>query len=540
MQPTYDCDFLVIGSGFGGSVAALRLSEKGHAVTVLEQGRRVGAEDFKAAGQSVRKLFWLPKLGWRGFFIQHIFKHVGIVGGIGVGGGSLVYAAVLLKPKDAFFADPAWSGLDADWRSELAPHYETAEKMLGRNRNPHVDKQDEYLKRAAAFMGVEASYGATPNGIYFGLQPGMPTPGETHPDPYFKGDGPARVACTACGTCLTGCAPGAKNSLDKNYLHLAERLGARILAERKATGLRPLPEGGYEVTIENPLTGKAQPPIRTRQVVLAAGVVGTLGLLFRCRDDLKTLPALSPQLGKAVRTNSEAIVSILAEPDEVDLSIGGPAVSSDFYPNAHTHVTQNRFPVGYEFMKWYYGPMVDDAKPWRRALRTVWQFLRHPVQSTRSWRVKRWHQRVTVLTVMQHADNELTFKSGRSVFTGFRRGLVSSTEGSAASPSYLAEANNAARAFAKTAGGTPMNMVTESIFGLSSTAHILGGCRMGRTPAEGVIDAKHQVHGYPGLYVVDGAAVSANVGVNPSLTITALAERAMSMIPEVANRRARN
>lgn len=521
----WDCDYLVIGSGFGGSVAALRLAEKGYRVTVLEQGRRVGAADFEAADASVKKLFWAPPLGWSGYFAQHIFKHVAIVGGVGVGGGSLVYAAVLLEPKAPFFQDPAWNHFGIDWKNELAPHYQTAIAMLGRAPNPFFATQDRHLEQAAAMLGAGNTFGRVVNGIFFGN-----APGQTVADPYFEGRGPVRTSCTGCGACLTGCRYGSKNSLDKNYLHLAEKMGAAIVTETKAQVVRPLAGGGYQVDTVHPISGKSLRTFRARHVVLAAGVVGTLQLLFRCRDEMRTLPALSPKLGANVRTNSEAIVGILGPDNGEDLSLGGPAITTDFYPNAHTHITQNRFPVGYKFMKNYYGPMVDDAAPWRRALRTVWAMLRHPLAGTASWRARHWHKRLTVLTVMQNADNALTFRWGRSLFTGLRKGLVTSLSGGKPVPTFLPEANVAARAYAAVSGGQPMNLLSESVFGISSTAHILGGCPMGGTADEGVIGTDHQVHGYPGLYVVDGAAVSANVGVNPSLTITALAERAMGLI----------
>lgn len=524
-----ESDVIVIGSGFGGSVAALRLAEQGRRVTVLEQGRRISTTDLEAGNQSLKRLYWAPPLGMRGYFTQHIFKDVGIVGGVGVGGGSLVYAAVLLEPKAAFFEDEAWSRLGVDWQRELAPHYETAKRMLGRAPNPHLAAQDAHLKQAAEALGAADTFGPVPNGIFFGPAGERPTPGVTHADPYFGGQGPARTACTACGRCLAGCVPGAKNSLDKNYLYLAERLGAKIIPERRAVEIRPLGGGGYEVAAESPFEKGVLERYRAGNVIVAAGVVGTLSLLFRCRDDLATLPALSRHLGTRVRTNSEAIVGILGPEGAEPVDTGGPAVSSDFYPNAHTHVTQNRFPPAYEFMKWYFGPMVDDAVPWRRALRTIGAFLLRPWAAVAAWRRKRWTTQVSVLTVMQHVDNEMAFRWGRGVLTGFRKGLVSQVPRGKAAPTFLKEANDAARAVAKAWGGRPQNMVTESIFGLSSTAHILGGCPMGKNAGEGVIGTDHQVHGYPGLYVMDGAAVSANVGVNPSLTIAAMAERASRM-----------
>ncbi len=512
-----DYDYIIIGSGFGGSVSALRLAEKGYRVAVLEQGRRVSPDDMTAAARSLSRLFWLPGLGMKGFFSQRIFRHVGVVGGVGVGGGSLVYAAVLLEPKPVFFAEPTWSGLGVDWQAELAQHYETAKRMLGRTTNrPRYTQMDHWLRATAEKMGAGETFGRVPLGIYFGET----TP---QPDPFFGGRGPARVGCRFCGECLTGCRYGSKNSLDLNYLHLAESLGATILPERRVTGIRPLAGEGYQVDMVNPVRGgTVHPALTSRKVIVAAGVLDTLELLFRCRDVRKTLPDISQQLGRIVRTNSEAIVGIVAPEGTEDLS-QGVTISTDFYPDAHTHITQNRFPAGYTFMKWQSGPLVDDPHPSRRTLRTLAAFLRHPRRSTLSWRTRDWHRRISVLTVMQHLDNQIAFR--------YRRGLQSQIIRGKRAPTYLPVANDAARTFARLSGGEPLNVLLESLVDLSFTAHILGGCHMGHSAEDGVIDTDHQIFGYPGLYVIDGAAISANVGVNPSLTISALAERAMSLIP---------
>ncbi|MCA9991449.1 MAG: GMC family oxidoreductase [Anaerolineales bacterium] len=517
-----DYDVIIIGSGFGGSVAALRLAQRGRRVAVLEQGRRITPDDMRAADESLRRLLWLPRLGMHGFFVQHIFRHVGIVGGVGVGGGSLVYAAVLLEPGRAFFEDPAWHNLAVDWAAELRPHYATARQMLGSAPNPHHGLMDDYLRQTASDLGAGHTFDTVPLGIYFSDRPGEETP-----DPYFAGRGPARSGCTGCGGCLTGCTYGAKNSLDKNYLYLAEQLGATILPQRQATLIRPLPGGGYEVSLRNPLERRQRlQPLRAQQVVVAAGVLGTLQLLFHCRNVARTLPAISPRLGQQVRTNSEAVVSILHEADAPRVDEGGPTITSHFYPNGHTHITQNRFPAGYNFMRYYMGPLVDESRPGRRALKTLGRLLAQPRRSTRAWRGAAWHQRTSVLTVMQQLDSQIAFRYGRGLYTGFARGLLTHPAGGQRTPAYIPEANAAARAFAAASGGQPLNTLPESVANLSVTAHILGGCPMGRSAGEGVIDTGHQVFGYPGLYVVDGSAVSANVGVNPSLTITALAERA--------------
>ncbi|MCX6028972.1 MAG: GMC family oxidoreductase [Chloroflexi bacterium] len=519
-----DYDYLIIGSGFGGSVAALRLAEKGYRVAVLEQGRRVASEEMEAANRSLPRLFWAPAVGLGGFFSQTFFRHIGIVSGVGVGGGSLVYAAVLLEPKAAFFQEGSWAGLGVNWEAELKPHYATAARMLGRVTNPQLGPMDDYLRQTAEAMTAGDTFGRVPLGIYFGRREA------TVPDPFFDGAGPARTGCRFCGQCLTGCPHNAKNSLDLNYLYLAEKLGAAILPLHRAALIRPLDGGGYQVTAVNPLTRQKYAALTARNVVLAAGVLGTLGLLFHSRDVAQTLPAISPQLGRIVRTNSEAIVGIVGRDRSLDLS-EGTTISSDFYADAHTHITQNRFPAGYTFMKWQSGPLVDDPRPLRRALKTLAAFIAHPLRSTFSWRARHWHKRVSVLTVMQHLDNQLTFRFGRSILALGGRRLRSTPVPGKGAPAYLPVANDAARAFAKVADGEPLNVLLESLANLSFTAHILGGCHIGRSAEDGVIDADHQVFGCPGLYVVDGAAISANVGVNPSLTITALAERAMSRIP---------
>jgi len=517
-----DYDVIVVGSGFGGSVAALRLSERGYRVAVLEMGRRISRDDMVKANQSPLSLFWMPGLGMKGFFTQRFFKHVNIVGGVGVGGGSLVYAAVLLEPPSYYYQDPAWNKLGIDWKTELEPHYKTASRMLGVTLCPTRHLQDEYLQQTAEMLNVGDTFGPVPLGIYFGPS------GEQVPDPYFDGEGPPRTGCTSCGGCLGGCEPGAKNSLDQNYLYLAELSGAEILPLRKATLIRPV-AGGYEVEMIHPLNRTLQySPLRARVIVLAAGVLGTLELLFRCRA-AGTLPALSPTLGLHVRTNSEAIAGVLARDPDVNLT-EGPAISTDFYLNEYTHVTQNRLPPSYWFMKLYSGPLVDGGHPRRRAIKTLWSFLRHPLTATASLRVlKDWHKRISLLSIMQNLDNQMAFSWGRGPFSGYKVGLQSSTSSGRSAPAYIAEANLAARTFAQVSGGIPHNSLIESLFNMSVTAHILGGCVIGADPNSGVIDPTHQVYGYPGLYVVDGAAIPANVGVNPSLTITAMAERAMSL-----------
>jgi cholesterol oxidase len=465
----------------------------------------------------------MPGLGMKGFFTQRFFRHVNIVGGVGVGGGSLVYAAVLLEPSDLIYQDSAWNQFGIDWKAELKSYYKTASQMLGVIPCPTRHVQDEYLQKTAEKLNVGDTFGPVPLGIYFGPER------EKVPDPYFDGAGPTRVGCTSCGACLGGCEPGAKNSLDLNYLYLAEGFGAEILPLRKATLIHRV-EGGYQVDMVHPLNPRRRyESLRARKLILSAGVLGTLELLFRCRE-VGTLPELSPKLGQRVRTNSEAIVGVLSRDPDADLS-QGPAISTDFYLNDHTHVTQNRLPPSYWFMKLYSGPLVDGGNPRSRAIKTLWSILRHPLIATASMRVlKEWHKRISLLSIMQNLDNQMAFTWGRSFFNGFQVGLRSATSSGKSAPAYIPEANLTARTFAQVSEGIPHNSLIESLFNISVTAHILGGCVIGATPDEGVIDPTHQVHGYPGLYVVDGSAIPANVGVNPSLTITAMAERAMGLV----------
>lgn len=527
MSEAFDYDIVIIGSGFGGSVSALRLAEKGWKIAVLEQGRRLTDAELAKAGTDPKALAWMPALGLKGFFAQDVFQHVGIVRGIGVGGGSLVYAAVLLQPRESFYQDPAWKSLSKDWQAELAPHYSTAQAMLGVTPNPYHGLQDDWLQETARRMGAADNYSTVPQGIFFG------DPVQPQADPFFDGAGPARQGCNQCGRCITGCAYNAKNSLDKNYLYLAQKAGVEVLAERMVSHLEKLAGEGYLIHQRASFGGQQLAPLRAKKVIVSAGVLGTLDILFASRDRYRTLPELPASLGQHVRTNSEAIVGILANDEKLDITHGA-TISSHFYPDDHTHITQNRFPESYGFMRFYMGPLLDGSEPIKRALQVIWQFIRHPLLATRSFRAKNWFKRISVLTVMQHADNEMAFDYGRTLFKAGRIGLKSRISKGSRAPSFIPQANAAARYFAEASNGQPLNTVMESVGNLSVTAHILGGAVMAETPQQGVIDVNHQVFAYPGLYVMDGSAIPANVGVNPSLTITALAERFCARFPAKA------
>jgi cholesterol oxidase len=519
----FDYDYLVVGSGFGGSVSALRMAEKGWRVGVVEQGRRIGQDDIKAGKRSVLRLMWVPGCGMRGYFTQRVFRHLMVIGGVGVGGGSLVWGAVMLEPKAEFYRDPKLAALGVNWKEELAPHFVTAKRMLGVATNPRQSRQDEILRATADQLGVADTFAAVPNAVYFGQ------PEDASRDPYFDGEGPARQACSYCGGCLTGCEFGSKNSLDLNYLYWAEKRGATILPESKADRIEPLAEGGYRVTLVSPGSGRFIKTLTARNLVLSSGVLGTLEILYRNRDKYRCLPNVSASLGQVVRTNSEAITAVLHPPGE-DVT-DGTAISSDFHPDKNTHITQNRLDRGYRFMRYLMGPMVDDSQPLLRALKTLLKIFVSPVLMLRNLFIADWEKRITVFTVMQDHDNHVQIQYKRRWWRCFTRGLVSASSPGHELPSYMEIANRATRAYAQYCGGTPMSALTESLGGMSTTAHILSGCPMGASAADSVIDVRHEVHGQPGLFVVDGASIPANIGVNPSLTITAMAERFAHLQP---------
>jgi cholesterol oxidase len=525
-------DFVVVGSGFGGSVSAMRLAEKGYTVLVLERGRRFHDQDFPRTNWNIFKYLWLPAA--RCFGIQQIsfMNDLMVLHGSGVGGGSLVYANVLMEPSDALFKASGWRDL-ADWRTVLRPHYETARRMLGVTANPYLTPADHVLKAIADEKGRGQTFRPADVGVYFGEA------GKTTPDPYFGGKGPDRTGCTMCGGCMVGCRHGAKNTLVKNYLYFAERWGAAIRAESEVVDIQPLPEpqadsARYEVIYRRSTAlpfDRRRYCVRARNVVIAAHALGTMRLLFRCRDVTCSLPKLSPCLGTNVRTNSEALVGSTSRDRSEDYSTG-VAITSIFSLDDVTQVEPVRYPHGSSFMRLLAIPMIEGADTiLKRFYKTLWHGLTHPLEFFYAKFFSQWARRSTILLIMQTEESTLRVHFGRNLLTLFRRGLVSELPAGVSLSPDERISHGLTHTFAAKTRGIAQDTIPETLLGVPATAHLIGGCPIGTSDVNGVVDVKCEVFNYPGLYVVDGSIIPANPGVNPSLTITALAEYAMSLIP---------
>ncbi|HSM06740.1 MAG TPA: GMC family oxidoreductase [Longimicrobiales bacterium] len=522
-HPRFDADVIVIGSGFGGAVSALRLSEKGYSVVVLEKGRRWAPEDFPETNRSLRRYLWAPRLGLRGIQVLSPFRHALVLHGCGVGGGSLVYANTLVEPEPEVF--DGWDQGGADWRSRLAPHYATARRMLGATPCAGVGRTDEILRDVGREMTGRDTFRVHDVGVWFG------TPGRTVPDPYFGGEGPDRTGCTRCGACMVGCRVGAKNTLDRNYLWLAERRGARIVPETEARILRPLPGGGVEVETRRSLgLRRGRRTWRARQVVVGAGVVGTVDLLLRSRDS-GGLSGLSSWVGRRVRTNSESLLAADAPPGGESWS-DHVAITSGVQLDAETHLEMVRFNDGSDALAWLTVPLTDGGGRVPRPLRLLAAMVRHPIRALRGlWPLGR-ARRTGIVLAMQTSEGELELVRSRPWWAPWRRRLRSRLPVGEPRPvPWIPAANEATRRLARRMGGHAWSTWPEVLLGAPITAHLLGGCPMGDTPDEGAVDREGRLFGHPDIRVVDGSIVPVNLGVNPSLTITALAEWVMAGVP---------
>jgi cholesterol oxidase len=539
-------DYIIIGSGFGGSVSAMRLAEKGYSVLLLEKGKRYEDSDFPKTNWLFWKFLWIPAVRAFGILQISILKGVMVLHGTGVGGGSLGYANVLEAPTAETFSAPVWNQ-GIPWGQVLAPHYETARSMLGVARNPSLWKADEILQTMAVERGMGHTFRATDVGAYFGEA------GLTVPDPYFGGSGPPRAGCTHCGGCMVGCRINAKNTLPKNYLYFAEKNGARVVAETEVIDVRPLavdnqPRTGfnnpsstdiprYEVTYRRSthFIKGSQLRVRARNVIFSGGVMGTIHLLLNLRDVNKSLPDLSPRLGDMVRTNSEALLGSVARRSDINYS-QGVAISSIYGHDAITRIEPVRYPDGSSLMRYLAAPLIDtDVSVAHRLLRFLGWVCAHPLDFARALLLPGWAHNVTILLVMQRADNRMRFRIGRSGYTLFRRGMVAEREPGYEIHAQVKGSHEMTRDFSNRTNGIPLGSLGENLLNLPTTAHILGGAPIGQNASEGVVDTNFEVHNYPGLFIIDGSIMPANPGVNPALTITALAEYAMNRINEKKN-----
>lgn len=525
-----DYDVLIIGSGFGGSVSALRLTEKGYKVGVLEAGRRFADDEFAKTSWRLREFLWAPALGCFGIQRIHLLRNVMILAGAGVGGGSLNYANTLYVPPDPFFNDKQWSHI-TDWKSELMPHYDQAQRMLGVVKNPTFTDADRIMKEVAEEMGVGDTYTPTPVGVFFGPD-GQKAPGQTVPDPYFGGAGPDRTGCIECGECMTGCRHGAKNTLVKNYLGLAESAGAQVIPMTTVTDFEQRGDGTWAVRTKR--TGRLLPGGRktytARHVILAAGTYGTQSLLFKMRDSGRL--RISDRLGVLTRTNSESIVGAGRYRASSDLDLTrGVAITSSIHPSPDTHIEPCRYGKGSNAMGLLQtlmtdgpGPSGTDVPRWKQLVRAA---VTNPRAALRMLVVRRWSERTVISLVMQHLDNSITTFTKKGLLG---RRMTSKQGHGEPNPTWIPVGNQVTRRIAEKIDGVAGGTWGE-LFNIPLTAHFLGGAAIGDSPESGVIDPYQRVYGYPSLYVVDGAAISANLGVNPSLSITAQAERAAALWP---------
>ncbi len=515
-----DYDYIIIGSGFGGSVGALRLSEKGYKVLVIEKGKWRKGKDFAKSNWDFKRWLWIPFLKFYGIMKVTITRHVTILSGVGVGGGSLVYANTLPVPKTAFYNTGSWASL-CDWEQELKPHYQTALRMLGAKKTPLLFDGDKALLAVAKAMGKEEHFAPTNVAVYFGK------PNETVSDPYFDGKGPDRTGCNYCGACMTGCTNNSKNTLDKNYLYLAQRNGAEILAEKEVIDVKPIGEAngksGYEVSFRNSTRFiKRKKSLRAGGVIFSGGVLGTVKLLLKLKKT--SLPNVSNHLGKDIRTNNETLISVSSLKEDLDVS-KGVAIGSILETDVNSHLEICRYGEGSGAWKLSHLPYSAARNHLKRYVNMGFGFLKSPVSYFKVYFKNSWSRKTVVLLFMQTLDSTLTF--GRTRF-----GTLVSKVGSGKKPTpYIAESAKLTSEYAKEVDGKPTSFIGEALMGIPATAHILGGAVMSDSAVTGVIDQHNKVFGYENLYVIDGAMISANPGVNPSLSITAIAEHAMSKIP---------
>jgi cholesterol oxidase len=511
-------DYIVIGSGFGGSVSALRLSEKGYKVLVIEKGKKFESDDFPNSNWNLKRWLWLPSLRFWGFFKITIYRHISILSGVGVGGGSLVYANTLPIPKREFFEAESWSDLN-DWEKDLMPHYQTAQKMLGVERNPNLEYGDKILSQLSKKLNKEEFFEPTDVAVFFG------EPNKTVTDPYFEGEGPDRAGCNFCGSCMIGCKYNAKNTLDKNYLHFAQKNGTEILAESEVYDVTPSVNSNYKYKIKwksSTKLLKKKGEITCDGVVFSGGVLGTIPLLLKLKKS--SLPKLSKKVGKGIRTNSESLLGVTSTDSNKEFS-KGIAIGSILHTDKYSHLEPVRYPAGSGFWRLQMAPMMDGNNWFVRLFKILVEVLSKPIKWVKLFFVKDWAKQTQILLFMQTLNSTLSFSRG-----WFR--MKSKLDTGKAPTAFIPESRELVKEFAKQSNGEPVALISETLLGIPTTAHILGGAVMGKDKIDGVININNQVFGYENMFICDGSAISANPGVNPSLTITAISERAMSKIPD--------
>jgi cholesterol oxidase len=517
MQLKENYDYVIIGSGFGGSVSALRLAEKGYTVLVIEKGKWFRSSDFAKTNWDLRKWLWIPALKCFGIQKLNFLRHISAMSGVGVGGGSLVYANTLPKPKSPFFSQGSWAGLEK-WEEELEPFYNTAWKMLGAAVNPVLAESDRAMQKLATQINKSSHFSPTTAAVYFG------EPDVIVKDPYFNGKGPDRTGCIHCGACMTGCRHNAKNTLDKNYLHLAQQLGAEISAENEVTSIKAIGEkgiGGYEISFQKSTTyfSKTQ-SIKAKGVIFSGGVMGTIPLLLKLKET--SLPGLSSRVGHMIRTNNEALIYNTSVDKTLEL-YKGIAIGSILELDENSHIEPVRYGKGSGFWRLTMLPMVSEKNPFLRIIKLIVLPFSAPITWLKVFFVRDFGKSSTILLFMQHLDSTLQLKRG--IF-----GIKTRVEEGKAPTPFIPEAHRIAHMFSALIKAKPQIMVNEVFAGIPSTAHILGGACMGKTIEDGVIDSNNRVFGYENMFVFDGSMISANPGVNPSLSITAISERGMSKI----------
>lgn len=514
MEKTYD--YIIIGSGFGGSVSALRLAEKGYKVLVIEKGKWYQAKDFPKTNWNLKKWLWFPSIKFFGIMKLTYFRHIGIISGVGVGGGSLVYANTLPKPKSKFFETGSWAGLE-NWEQDLNPFYDLAWKMLGAAKNPQHFAADKSLSKTADNLNLSHQFDTTKVAVYF-----EDKVNQVHKDPYFDGKGPERTSCNFCGQCMTGCPNNSKNTLDKNYLYLAQQLGVEIIAENEVVDIKQQEDKSYEVHFKSSTKYFAKvKTVKSKGIVFSGGVLGTIPLLLKLKN--KSLPKLSNMVGKDIRSNNEALIYVVSLDETKDFS-KGVAIGSILDVDENTHIEPCRYGRGSGFWRALLMPTINEKNVFLRIAKLFLAPLKNPIQWFKIFTVKDFAKQSSVLLFMQNLDSKLQFK--KSIL-----GMSSSVmDGGAAPTAFISDAHKFAAEYSKVVGGKPMSLFSETLTGIPSTAHILGGAVIGKDAETGVIDKNNQVFGYDNMYVCDGSMISANPGVNPSLSITAISERAMSLI----------